>query len=235
MVTSPPHTPPARKSAAKPLLITGITTLLVLAAIVLLVFRLNPLGQLGDRLFGTEETVSAGGTTLMQIQQTAQLKAATGTFAVPIFLEKEQKSFLGRKLPGSVTGERVVALYQGTVDATIDLQGLTENDIIIDQENNKLTIKMPAPVLSKPNIDEEKSQVVAHTRGVLPRLEDALGDAPLATRERLDDEAVAALTKAANESDLVSIAQKNGQSFLTSLGHSMGYKNVHVIPATDSR
>lgn len=206
-----------------------------IAALVVALMIWNPLGGLSEKLFGGEDKVSSAGVTLMQLKQTTQLKAATGSYSVPVFLENENRSILGRTLPNALSGERVVAIYQGSVDATIDLSQLAEGDLKVNQDTNTLTITVPAPVLSEPNLDEEKSKVVAHTRGVLPRLGDVLGNAPLEAREKLDAEAVTSIRTAAEESGLRQSAKAQGRSFLTALGRSLGYSNVTVEYRADQR
>lgn len=198
---------------------------IVLAA-VLVTALLNPIGRIRDAFFDPD--VKAGPGAVVEIRETSELQAATGTFSVPVYLKGENQSALGRLLPDALNGEQVVAIYQGDVNATIDLRGLSENDVVADEETKSLTITVPEPTLTKPNIDEAKTDVIVHSRGAFTRLNDAISSAPLDTKKELDAAANEALTNAAQESDLMKIARRNGESFLTSLGHSMGYDTITV-------
>lgn len=181
-----------------------------------------------DMLLGRQEKIDSGSVTLVQLQKTAELKAATGTFSVPVFYTVEKTSKLANVLPDILAGEQVVAIYEGSVDATIDLRNLTDGDISVNKDTNTLSMTVPSPVLSTPRIHHDKSKVVAHNRGLLKRLDDALNDTPLEVRGKLDTEAVEALSKASSESDLQRMAESNGKEFFASLGSSLGFDAVEV-------
>jgi hypothetical protein len=173
------------------------------------------------------EPAAAGEPTLIAIRETAELKAASGTFSVPVELDVEQTG-LRQRLPDFVDQEKIIAIYQADVDATIDLRGLTADAIDADPETRTITVRVPTPKLSRPAIDPENSRIVSHDRGALQRIEDALGEGSLAAKEQLDAAAVEAIAKAARESELPDTARVNGARFLTLLCERMGYEHITI-------
>ena len=99
---------------------------------------------------------------------------------------------------------------------------------MVDRSKRSITLRVPRPVLTKPNIDESRSTVVAQNRGLLTRLGELFNERPLAEKDSLDEVAVEALTKAAQDSDLTEKAEQNAREFLTLLANRMGYDDVVV-------
>lgn len=212
--------------------VVNVLLVVLLAAFAVVAFTMaDPMGRVKGWITGEGPSVSSGDSTLLTIKETAELNAATGTYSVPVFLEPDNNSLLG-KLPGVISGDKVVAIYQGEVRAVVDLQGLTEGDIEANEETKTLKLTVPEPVLTEPQIDPDASQVVMHNRGVLTRLEDALGDSELDLKNDLDEEARASLAQAAADSDLKQTGKENAEKFLASIGKSMGYDTVEVEFAT---
>ena len=182
-----------------------------------------------------EVTVAASGeATLLELREAAELTAATGTFSVPVTVDAP-RGVLRERLPEFVDSEQIIALYQGEVAATIDLSGLTADGITADPVTQTITLEVPAPQLSSPRIDHARSRIVTHQRGVLQRIDDALGDGSLAVKEDLDRAAIAAIAEAAADSGLQETARINGTRFLISLCQGLGYSEVTVEYAETAR
>lgn len=215
----------ARPRASDPRLRVAIAVAAVLL-IALVVRSLDPFGWFGGT--GAEESgATAGDVTLLEIREAEELKVASGSFSVPVVVDAPRTG-LRERLPTFVDGERIVAIYQGDVDATIDLRGLTDDGITADPAERTITVRVPAPQLSPPRIDHGKSRLLSHDRGLVQRAEDALGDGSLAVKEDLDRAAVAAILRAAEESDLTATAETNGTQFLTLLCQRLGYDRVTI-------
>lgn len=224
----------ADRSARRQVVAWGIAGLSLLGLVgVLLIMLFDPLSSLRDRLFGEEDTPVAGSRTVIEIRETRELRAATGEYSVPVFFGVEPQSGVRQYIPDVIDGDSGVAIYQGSVDALIDLRGLTEDDVQADPEAKRLSIRVPEPTLTEPNLDESESTVVLHKRGAATRLADAFSGNPLDKRDALDAKGVEAIALAARESELQDTARTNGRSFLTSLGRQMGYDDILVeyIPA----
>jgi len=201
------------------------------AAIVLVVVNLvgfDPIGRVREALFGAEQRPAAASTTLLTLQRTTELRAATGEFSVPVYFGTEQDGLIHDILPDAFDADSGVALYQGSVDALVDLEGLTTDDLKINRTDRSIVITVPRPKLTSPNIDEGRSQVITQSRGVMTRLGEFFDDKPLDGREALDDLAVEELKKAAAESALSSTAEENTRDFLTALAKRLGYESVEV-------
>ena len=100
--------------------------LAVVAAAVLAMAILfaGPLATLRDALFG-ESTPKPGDTTLLEIRKTAELRAATGSYSVPVYFGMDEHG-VNKVIPDIFDANSGVAIYQGSIDALIDLRGLTD-------------------------------------------------------------------------------------------------------------
>ncbi|MDO5500968.1 MAG: DUF4230 domain-containing protein [Propionibacteriaceae bacterium] len=211
-----------------PRLVAAFAAIVVLL-LVLLLRSLDPFGWFGDP--APEEVpvgAAAGDVTLLEIREAADLQVATGRFSVPVIVDAPPRSGLRERLPEFVDGERIVAIYQGDVNATIDLRGLGAEGVTADPVARTITLRVPEPRLSSPAIDHEKSQIVSHTRGIVQRLEDAAGEGVLLVKEDLDREAVSAIAQAAEDSNLRETGRTNGRHFLTALCQRLGYEQVTI-------
>lgn len=215
----------SRGRAWLPLLLVALLTLGVAF------FLADPLGRLKDAILGAPQRPDASDVTLLELQRTSQLRAATGTFSVPVYYGMDE-SGLRQYIPDILDRDSGVAIYQGSVDALIDLDGLTGKDLKVDKGTNTVTITVPPPTLTEPNIDEEKSRVVVQQRGLSSRVKDFFAAAPLEKQQALDREAVAALREAAAQSELGETARANGRDFLVALAKRMGFTYV-VVHYTD--
>lgn len=174
-----------------------------------------------------EPEVLGADAAVVELLEVSRLEVATGTYQVPVFIDATPETGLQSHLPDLVSAERITSIYEGDVDATIDLSGLDESDVTVDEETNSVTIRVPEPVLSAPRIDHSRTEIVSHERGVVQRMEDALGDTPLDTHE-LDSRAAEGISHAAEDSDLPRIARDNGTETLTRIGEALGYDEVTV-------
>ncbi len=221
-------TPTVRQRTWLPLVVVavGVLTLAVLFAGALSSFR--------DALFGEDAPPAPGDTTLLEIRKTAELRAATGSYSVPVYYGYDKdKGILSEIVPDVIDANSGVAIYQGSIDALIDLKSLQDNNIKADKEAGTLRITVPAPALTTPKVDLGKSRIVAQQRGIGTRVGEFFDDAPLEQRQALDQAAVAALQQAAGESGLQATARENGRDFLTALGHQMGFTTVTVTYADE--
>lgn len=202
--------------------------LLAVALIVVNLIGFDPIGGIRDRLFGVDQRPEAAATTLLSIRTTAELRAATGEFSVPVFFGTEQDGIVHDIVPDAFDANSGVAIYQGSVDAFVDLQDLTGDDLTINRSDRSIVIRVPGPRLSEPNINEERSKVITQSRGLMTRVGEFLGDKPLEGKDDLDRVAVEELKTAAEDSELRATAKRNAKDFLTALANQLGYDNVKV-------
>lgn len=204
------------------------------AVLTLAVLFAGTLGKLRDALLGEDSVPAPGDTTLLEIRRTAELRAATGSYSVPVYYGYDQDTgILSKIVPDVIDKDSGVAIYQGSIDAMIDLKALEEKNIQADKAAGTLKITVPPPVLTSPKIDLAKSRIVAQQRGIGTRVNDFFASAPLEQRAALDQAAVQALQQAAAESGLTATARENGRDFLTALGRQLGFPTVTVVYADE--
>lgn len=158
---------------------------------------------------------------LQSLEDVSEYTAARGNFEVIVDSEED-----ARYLPDFVKGERTVLSAVGDVEATVDFTDLAEGAVLVD--DGRVTITVPAPELTPARLDNDQTEVVARSRGVLDRLESVFSDDPV------DDQAlyVAAEDKlegAAADSELLDRARANTRTMLRELAAEFGYEDVRVV------
>ena len=159
---------------------------------------------------------------LQAMEDLSDYKAAAGNFQVLVDSEKDAKY-----LPSFIRGERTVYSAAGTVDASIDFSNLNAQSIVVSEDRRSVTISLPAPTLSEPNLDLDQSQVVSRDRGILDRLGSVFSDTPTGERE-LQLAAQEKMKLAAAASDLSARAEQNTRKMLESLLGNLGFTSVSV-------
>lgn len=160
---------------------------------------------------------------LTELRDLAEFRAAEAEFEVIVDRENDVKW-----VPGFIAGDRVQYVAVGSVDATVDFAGLTDDSIIFDDDNNRATVILPAPTIGEPVLDFENSGVMNRDRGVLDRLGGVFNDNPTA-EESLIVEAQEKMIAGVGESDLLERAQENTEKMLTTLLGGVGVENVEVV------
>ena len=160
---------------------------------------------------------------LTELRDLAEFRAAEAEFEVVVDREKDIKF-----VPGFIAGDRVQYVAVGTVDATVDFAGLTEEQILFDADNETATVVLPAPTIGDPVIDFDNSGVMNRDRGVLDRLGGIFSDNPTA-EETLIVEAQDKMSAGVAESDLLERAKQNTEDMLTTLLNGVGVTDVNVV------
>jgi hypothetical protein len=159
---------------------------------------------------------------LHALQDVSRYEAATGDFQVIVDVEND-----AAYLPDALRGDRTVFLAQGTVDASVDFAGISEDAIRV-AEDGSVTVTLPEAALSEPRIDPEQSRIVARDRGLLDRLGSVLSDNPVDDSDlyvRAEDR----LDEAAAEAGLADRAEANTERMLRGLLGDLGYDDVTVV------
>jgi hypothetical protein len=159
----------------------------------------------------TTETVVLGVRRLNELA-TAEMVAQV------VVTEAENTRILTQPLPEFLTGETVLLVAVGEVEAGIDLDELGEDDVRV--ENGKVTVELPQARILDSSLDEDKTRLYDRDRGLLRiRGNDALLEE---ARRDAEDEMV----KAAQEQDLVAKAQDNAEEGIRGFLGSLGYAEV---------
>ncbi|MCX4509451.1 DUF4230 domain-containing protein [Streptomyces sp. NBC_01619] len=191
--------------------------------VVLLVagMRLSLLPSFGD-VFGEETRDRSGPALLESIQDISRYEAATGNFQVVVDLEKDAKY-----LPDALRGTRTLYVGAGTVDAYVDMEGLAEDDITVNEARTAATIRLPHAALGKPALDPDRSYAVSKQRGLLDRLGDFFSDNPN-TEQAVQQLATKHIAAAAKDSRLTAQAEQNTTRMLQGLLRSLGFTDVRI-------
>ncbi|MGV4890002.1 DUF4230 domain-containing protein [Streptomyces sp. NWU49] len=197
-----------------------IATVLLLA-VLFAGIRLSVLPGLKD-LFGTETHDRSGPALLESIQDISRYDAASGNFQVVVDLEKDTKF-----LPDAIRGSRTLYVGAGTVDAYVDLGGLGEDDVRVDDDRTSAVLRLPRARLDTPALDPERSYAVSKQRGLLDRIGDLFSDNP-GSEQAVQKLAVRHIGDAAKESGLTARAETNTTEMLEGLLRSLGFEEVRV-------
>lgn len=201
----------------KPSLV-AVAVLVVLAAVLQLTGTLSRFSP-----FGVETIDRSHPAVLKELRDLSQYHAATGDYEVVIDIEKDTPW-----LPDFLSGERTLFVGAGTVNAYVDFGKLVDEMLVISPDGRTVEVRIPEPVLDKPNLDHERSYVFDQKRGLLDRLGSVLDTKSqqefyLAAEKRIAD--------AAGKSELRKRASENTKSMLTGLLRALGFQ-VKVVEAS---
>jgi hypothetical protein len=147
----------------------GVVSLLVAGALGIVTW-LVPASLLDLRNPFRSETVDRSQPALLtSIQDISEYHAAVGNFEVVLDYEDDVTW-----IPGFIAGERSLFVAAGTVDAYVDLGGLSDGDLIVSEDGTSAEVRLPDATLAEPNLDQERTYLFSQERGVVNRLGDAL-------------------------------------------------------------
>ena len=195
----------------------GVAVVAVLLLVPLLVPNLNPFD---------EETVDRSQPALLKsLENLSEYRAATANLQVVVDVEEDTDL-----IPSFVKGERTLFVAAGSVDAAVDFSGLAKNDgaVRVSDDRRSATITLPAPTLSEPRIEPDRTRVYDRDRGILDRVEDAFSDRP-GDEQPLYQLAEEKLTEAAeHEPQLRRTAERNTRAMLEGMLRGLGFEQVDV-------
>jgi hypothetical protein len=154
------------------------------------------------------------------IQRLNELATVKYTTQV-LVTEEENAEFLEQPLPEFLTGERVLLVAVGELEAGVDLDELGPEDVRVTGDT--VYIDLPAARILDSSLDEDKTRLYDRDRGVLKiRGNDELIEE--ARREAEDR-----MVEAARDNDILAKAQDNAESSIRTLITSLGYDEVRFI------
>jgi hypothetical protein len=200
--------------------LTLVLALLLVAVSVglgLSISRFDFLGRfpvVGPLLFKERPAQTTTGPVVVEgIQDLNQLATVRWTESVPITRESG-----GNALERLFSGEKVLLLATGEVEAGVDLAQLTEDDVRVEGET--VTIRLPGPRILSTGLDEEATRV--YDRDLSPlnlRPDDALVEEARAG-------AVAEIERAARENGILEAAEINAEESLRAFVTTLGFEEV---------
>ena len=197
-----------------PLWRIGRVVAVVLVVIVALLWLVSKVPNLNP--FATETQDRSQPALLQSVRDLSQYHAAEGDFQVIVDLEHDVAW-----VPDFIAGSHTLFVARGSVSAYIDFGTLSDKALTVDTEKKTVQVRLPAPKLAKPNIDQEHTYVYSQDRGVwdsvkgLFEAEDQREFYVLA-EQKIGD--------AARETGLTKRAERNTRQMLSGLFTSLGYK-----------
>jgi Protein of unknown function (DUF4230) len=197
-----------------PLWRIGRAVAIVLVAVVALLWLVSKIPQRNP--FATETTDRSQPALLQSVRDLSQYHAAEGDFQVIVDLEHDVAW-----VPDIIAGSHTLFVARGAVSAYIDFDTLSDKALTVDTEKKTVQVRLPAPKLAKPNIDQENTYVYSQDRGVWDRVKsmfepDDQREFYVLAQKKIGD--------AAKDTGLTKRAERNTRQMLTGLFASLGYK-----------
>ena len=127
----------------------------------------------------------------------------------------------GTELRRFLTGEKVLLVAVGDVEAGVDLSSIGEGDVRV--EENSVKIRLPDPEVFSVSLDEDKTRVYDRDQGVLNlRPDDALVEE--ARRDATDE-----LQSAARKNDILKTAEQNAEDSIRAFVTTLGFEKVRFV------
>ncbi len=153
-------------------------------------------------------------TVVVQIKDLARLETASFELEKVVTAESNQEILWG------ALGETMIFVGYGKVVAGVDLAEMTVNDLHVVDPDTVMIVLPPATIFDDlPVLDNDRSFVADRDTGVLTS-----ADPELETNVRRAAED--AIMEAAQESNILDIANTNGQTFMLNFLQGLGFENV---------
>jgi hypothetical protein len=197
-----------------PLWKVGRAVAIVLVVVVALLWLVSRVPNLNP--FTSETTDRSQPAMLQSVRDLSQYHAAEGNFQVIVDLEHDVAW-----VPDFIAGSRTLFVAHGSVDAYIDLSNLPDKALTVDTEKKTVQVRLPAPQLAKPNLDQEHTYIYSQDRGVWDSVQSMF---QAQDQRELFVMAEKKIGDAAKEAGLTKRADRNLRQMLTGMFTSLGYK-----------
>ncbi len=201
----------------------GATLVLALVIVTLSTTLVVGLTRYGERLpligpfFGGAGTNTTTSPVVVEgIQKLDQLATVRWTESVVVTKESE-----GNSLQRLLTGEKVLLVATGEVEAGVDLASLGSEDVEV--QGKKVTIRLPEPKILSSSLDEEKTGVYDRDQGLLRlRPDDALVEEARRDAER-------EITATAQENGILDHARNNAEESIRAFVTTLGFEEIEFV------
>jgi hypothetical protein len=202
----------------------AVLAVLAAGAALIAVVAVGPglLGALNP--FGTETRDRSTPALLQSMQRLHEYRAARASLQQVVDIERDAKY-----LPSFVSGERIVLVAAGDVDASIDFRRLGPRSLRVSPDRKEVVITLPSARLAPARLDLERTRVIDHDRGLVNRTEDMLGSGGADEERELLLLAQQKLDAAASaDPKLLPTAERNTAQMLRRLAGGLGFERVTV-------
>lgn len=167
--------------------------------------------------FKTTTTDRTGAPVLLSLEELSEFRAASAYLEVVVDLE-EDTDFV----PDFISGERVIYVGKGSVDAYVDFSDLGEDRVVVSDDGESVTVTLPAPRVAEPALDLDESYVADADAGLIDRFSgsEIEREAQLEAADRLG--------QVAGEGNLLELAKSSTTDTLEALLDSLGFTEVVV-------
>lgn len=165
-------------------------------------------------LLGEEGTGTPSGEVVVEgMEDLNQLSTARWTESVVVTRQTP-----GNALRRALTGDRVLLVATGEVEAGVDLASLDRGDVTVDGE--RVVVDLPKPEITSSSLDEERTRVYDRDRGLLnPGSSDELvSEARVEAENRM--------VSAARHNGILDRAEANARQSLRVFLISLGFEEV---------
>lgn len=198
----------------------GVTLILAVGIVVLGVALGLGLARYGSALpilgpiFGEARTQTTTSPVVVEgVRDLDQLATVRWTESVVVTKETG-----GNALKQTLTGEKVVLVATGEVEAGVDLSSLKRDDVRV--EDNRVQIRLPDPEILGSSLDEENTRLYDRDQGLL-RLRP---DDQLVEEARTDAEKE--ILAAAQKNSILDTAERNAESSIRAFVTTLGFDEV---------
>lgn len=169
---------------------------------------------------GTNQATVQSGSFIEQIKDLSSL--ASSQAYVKAVIEKEDNQLFGKDISTNLPGtkRKFLLIIPGTVTAGVDLAGITETNLHVNEEEKIIEIKLPqASIIQEPTLDFDQAQVFS-VEGIF-RNEVNWNEA-----YELAEEAKGLVKEEAISQGLIQVAEQNAEKTFTEFFSALGYRTV---------
>jgi hypothetical protein len=195
-------------------IVAAIVLIVVLSAVHLLPQLRNP--------FAETTTVRSQPVILKSITNLSRYEAASGSFEVVVDLTKRTSL-----IPSFLAGSETLFVGQGTDIAFIDFSQLKSQAITMNANRTAVTVTLPKAQLEPAVLNVSQSYVYAQQQGLSNRIGNFFSGNPN-SQQQVYMLAQQKIQTAAQQSPLLTEAQKNTVGMLTGMLTSLGFQHVTV-------
>jgi len=194
------------------------------AAVLVLLVALSAVHLLPELRNPFAETTTARSepVILKSITELSRYEAASGSFEVVVDLT--QRTSL---LPSFLAGSETLFIGQGTDIAFVDFSGLKNQAIKVNAARTAVTVSLPKAQLEPAVLNVSQSYVYAQQQGLFNRIGNFFSGNPN-SQQQVYILAQQKIQAAAQQSALLSEAQKNTEGMLDGMLTSLGFQQVTV-------
>ena len=137
----------------------------------------------------------------------SEYHAAKAHYEVVVDIEKDTEN-----LPDWISGERVLYVGKGDVDAVVNFSELDERRVQISEDDRSVTVHLPAPTVGDPVLDLANSYVADLDEGIINKFKGS--ELEREAQLKAVDQMMAA---AAGEDSMIELAEQNTTAMLRGL------------------